>query len=210
MRSGFWVLAVLAAIGGTPLVAAADGLYVAAGIGQSTIRNDDVRFSSPVPQAYDFDQHATAWKIAVGDRFSREFGAELEYLDLGHPTVTGTIGYLPLLANDSERAFALFGIGHLPLPIPLLDIYGKFGVAAVRNETAATNVGHNFCSSGNLCIPVAWTPGTYHQDDTTADLAYGAGIKLNLAPWAIGVEYERLHHVGGDSDVLSFETAFTF
>ena len=66
-------------------------------------------------------------------------GAELEYIDFGHPSTA----YDPNNSNangfDSHpRAGVLFGVGYLPLPIPFIDIYGKAGVARLQTDVTTT------------------------------------------------------------------------
>jgi hypothetical protein len=159
-------------------------LYVGGGIGQSSVRDDRVAFTSPfvVPQIYDFDQHHTAWKVMLGVHPIPVLGAELEYLDFGDPSVNSTFKGFPLQADAQVKGPALFAVGYLPLPLPLLDLYGKVGLAHLQTRVAASNVGHPICAPDLACPDIVWIPGVYHANETHSSLAYGAGERTEWRP----------------------------
>ena len=194
------------------LTLAADplGLYIGGALGRSTIRNDQIVFTSPfvTPQVYDLDEHHAAWKVMLGLRPVPMLGGEFEYLDFGHPSVNSTFVDLPLEADARVKGPALFAVGYLPIPIPLLDIYGKVGLADLRDTVNATNVGHYTC--GAACPGIVWIPGVYHLNRTSWDGAYGAGAQLKLSSLAVRVEYERVIESGGDPDLLSMGLTWSF
>ncbi len=138
---------------------------------------------------------------AWGIRPISVLGAEFEYLDFGHPSVNGTALGLPLQADAEVKGPALFAVGYLPLPIPLLDIYGKVGFADLHSTVNATNVGHPICAPDSPCSDIVWIPGVYHMNRPDSNVAYGAQLKLS--PFAVRLEYERVNEIGGDSDLLS-------
>ena len=82
------------------------GWYGAASFGQSDLGPDK----------------DTAWRIAVGNQFHRNFAAELGYTDLGSITVAGT--------KVSATAFELLGVGSFEVA-PKVSLYGKLGVASI-------------------------------------------------------------------------------
>jgi opacity protein-like surface antigen len=188
------------------------GLYIGGGAGNSTLRNDQIVLTSPfaVPAHYDFDERATGWKAVIGLRPISLAGAELEYMDFGHPNVTSTLQGLPLLADAQAKGPALFGLGYLPIPVPALDIYGKLGLAHLHTEVNATNVGHELCAANVACPLIAWIPGVFHLNRTETSLAYGAGIQFKLSSMAARLEYERVSESGGDQDLLSLGLTWTF
>ncbi|HWG30853.1 MAG TPA: outer membrane beta-barrel protein [Steroidobacteraceae bacterium] len=198
--------------------AAAAELYAGGSAGQADVRAQVV-LHSPVPgglgdsSQYDFDRHHTGWKVFAGVRPISLLGAELEYIDFGHRGVATASHGLPLQADVSMRAPAVFAVGYLPLPVPLLDVFGKVGAAALHTELNATNVGHYACASSTApCSALAWLPATQHIDRTVTDLAYGAGVRVALKPSALAVqlEYERVSQRGGDPDLLSLGVTYSF
>lgn len=124
-------------------------LYVGAGIGQS-----DADVSLP-----DFDAKDFAWKVFAGVRAFSFAGAELNYVDFGKPSGGGL--------DLKYKAIAGYGVFYVPLPLPILDIYVKAGLARVDvNPSAAPNT-----------------------DDTK--FAYGAGLQLKFGSFAVRGEYEQ-------------------
>ena len=71
----------------------------------------------------------------IGFRPISWLGAELTYFDLGHPegtlsvTTNGQVQGYP--ANASFKGEAAFGM--IYLPIPLIDVYAKVGVARAHS-----------------------------------------------------------------------------
>ncbi|MFO7325459.1 MAG: porin family protein [Pseudomonadota bacterium] len=155
------LLAALAACGALGLAAApaqAQGIpgvdfYIGAGIGQSNADLDDIEFT-------DLDDKDTAWKLFGGVRFASVFGAELDYIDFGKATSEE--------ADAKYKGLAAFGLFYLPLPLPVLDVYAKAGLARVDVDVDV---------------------GDFSTDDTK--FAYGLGVQFKLGSWAIRGEYER-------------------
>lgn len=186
------------------------GFYIGGALGRSSIRNDQIVFTSPfvVPQSYQLDEHHTAWKVMLGLRPIPVLGAEFEYLEFGHASINSTFKGLPLQADAEVKGPALFAVGYLPLPIPLLDIYGKVGLARLQTTVNATNVGYFICDTA--CPGLGWVPGVYRLSRTDWRAAYGAGAQVKLAPVAIRVEYEHVSETGGNSDLLSLGITWSF
>ncbi len=128
--------------------------YVGAGIGQSNadISADDLGVS-------DFDKKDTAWKVYAGAR-ALSFGAELNYIDLGKPSGGGV--------DFKYKAFAGYGMYFLPLPVPILDVYLKAGLARLDTKVPSADLSTN---------------------DTK--FSYGGGLQLKFGSWAVRAEYEQ-------------------
>ncbi|MEJ0099754.1 MAG: outer membrane beta-barrel protein [Pseudomonadota bacterium] len=128
--------------------------YVGAGIGQSNadISADDLGVS-------DFDKKDTAWKLYAGAR-ALSFGAELNYIDLGKPSGGG--------AEFKYKAFAGYGLYYLPLPLPILDVYLKAGLARIDTKVPSADL-----------------------SDNDTKFSYGGGLQLKFGSYAIRAEYEQ-------------------
>ncbi len=121
---------------------------------------------------YQFDAAHGGWKLMAGIRPVSTLGVESDYIDFGNPSAGLTLAGPGGLTQADAKALALFGIGYLPLPVPFLDVYGKFGFA--RLHTTTTEVG-----------PVPYCPGvvglcgptTSGISDWSTNFAYGAGVR---------------------------------
>ncbi len=187
------------------------GFYAGVGVGESTVRSDRNFAADYGDYGYDHDHH-TAWKAMLGIRPISLIGAELEYIDFGHPS--GDDNYYNYNYNynygpDSHpRAIAAFGVGHIPLPLPFLDIYAKAGAA--RLHTNVNGFDGESCASFSFngpCVPVA-SPSRSVWDTR---FAYGAGVQYRFFfGLSVRAEYERISSPYGDPDLLSVGATYTF
>jgi opacity protein-like surface antigen len=136
----------------------------------------------------------------VGLRPISLLGAELSYMDFGHPN-SSLFGYP---ANTSMRGASAFGI--LYLPIPIVDVYVKAGVARIHSAVSgfAPN-GDNLCVLG---VPCGTSP--LQLDRTNTGLAAGAGAQLKFGPWAVRAEYERFNAAGNNPYLLTLGLTWSF
>ena len=128
-------------------------LYIGAGLGQSDANTGPLEFT-------DIDDKDMSWKILGGVRFASMFGAELNYIDFGKVSADE--------AAVDYKGLAAFGMFYVPLPMPVLDLYAKAGVARVDADVDAFD---------------------YSTDDTR--FAWGLGAQFKLGSWALRGEYER-------------------
>jgi opacity protein-like surface antigen len=174
------LLIVVAACLISPPVAFASPLdvYAGASVGQSTVKADPIAFN----------QHTTGWTILVGIRPVALLGAEIAYTDFGHPNYSqGVPGGFNASAHASSTE--ALGILYLPIPVPLLDVYGKAGVARL----------HYGASSSSGCLACVF----FNTDSTETRVAYGAGAQLKFDRLAVRVEYQRVRASNGDPSLLS-------
>jgi opacity protein-like surface antigen len=161
------------------------GLYIGAGIGQAQVKLDD----------FGFDAHHAGWKALVGLRPIPVFGAELEYVDFGHPSTGGI--------DANVRAAALYGLLYAPLPVPTFDLYAKAGFS--RLQTTANS---------SPCTPPPGGPGLpcglFRFDRTDTRVAFGAGAQLKVSTLAIRAEYERFSSSLGDPTFWSAALTWSF
>lgn len=161
------------------------GLYVGAGVGQSTLRQD----------AYQIDAHATGWKVLAGWRPLSVVGAEIEYASLGSKNVNyQSIG--TQVSTDAHAA-AIFALGYLPVPLPWFDLYGKLGAARVQANTKVS------------CYALSCNP-LIIDDSTRTSVAWGAGAQFKLGLPAVRVEYERFAGSQGTDSLLTAALTLNF
>lgn len=110
---------------------AADGLYLGAGVGQSTVKDDTTGGT--------FDSTATGYKAFAGYRFNKipivDLAGEVGYVDFGKPSQD---------VGSQRVDFKLHGgylAGLLIFPIGPFDLYGKGGAMSWKAESnvGATN-----------------------------------------------------------------------
>lgn len=209
------LLALLAAVGAGAASAADNllGLYVGAGIGESTVRSDaSYTFGGYGGYGYGYDgyfdpTHHFAWKAMVGIRPLSLLGAELAYIDFGHPGSDGynynnSFYYGP---DSHPRAVAAFGVAHVPLPVPFVDIFGKVGAARLHTEVNGFD-GAN-CNTNQPCPQYL---SAFSQNRWDTRLAYGAGVQTGFWGLSVRAEYERIDSPYGDPDVFSVGVTWTF
>ncbi len=206
-------IALLGPLGGNALADDLLGMYVGGSVGQSHLRANQLDFigpypPNPSPAPVSVSKSATGWKVFAGLRPISLVGAELAYTDFGHPMASqGPPAGFGLAYNAALRSKAAtaFGIVYAPIPIPILDVYAKAGVA--RLQTSVDAAGAFGCWSPLTC---AAYPVAVHRDQTDARFAYGAGIQAKLSAIGIRLEYERISVSGGDPDLLSIGVTWTF
>jgi len=179
------------------------GVYVGAAVGQAHVRTtrDIVGYTD---NDYEFDQQHTAWKALVGIRPISLLGAELSYVDFGDASGGSYPGITGSLNQASAKGVTLFGLAYLPLPIPLLDLYGKLGVARLHT-TATEQSASPACPVGpGICT----APPPFITSEWTTKLAYGAGAQAKFKALAVRLEYERIS--GSNPDLLSLGVTWTF
>jgi opacity protein-like surface antigen len=206
----------LTAAAGTCLASAARaenplGFYLGLGLGESTVRSDNVYgFDSyyPYDGYYNSPNHHFAWKAIAGIRPVSIVGAEIEYIDFGHPGSDNNYNYYNQYnygPDSHPRAIAAFGVGHIPLPLPFLDIYGKAGAARLHTivngfDGPPTCPLYAPCPSGSPFSQSRW--------DTR--FAYGAGVQYRFWGLSARAEYERISSPYGDPDMVSVSATWTF
>ena len=163
------------------------GVYVGAGVGQSTLKQD----------YYQIDAHTTGWKVMAGWRPLSFIGAEIEYAGLGSKSVNYIVGADTLHVSTDAHATAVFAVGYLPVPLPWIDLYGKVGAARVQESTTAQYTG-----LGTLYPSVT--------DNTRTSVAWGAGLQFKFGMPAVKVEYERFAGEQGNDSLLTAALTLNF
>jgi hypothetical protein len=116
------LIAATLALGATAAHAQLPDAYVGAGVSRAQL--DDI-FGS----GRNFDLNHTAWKAFVGVKPLPFLGVEANYMDLGSESRRFGFAGLSDRGHVDAHAFSAFAVGFVPLPIPIVDIFGKAGFA---------------------------------------------------------------------------------
>jgi OOP family OmpA-OmpF porin len=162
-------------------MAADNGFYLGAAVGQAGVKADDIEGSLE-----DFDGDDTGYKAIVGFRPLEWFAVEANYVDLG--SAEDDVAGVPL--NVDVTGLDLFAVVFLPLPV--VDIFFKAGMIAWEVDASVSGFGE-----------VA--------NDDGEDLAYGAGVGLAFGSLGVRAEYERFEIDDADTvDMISLGVTWTF
>jgi hypothetical protein len=182
------------------------GLYAGAAVGQSRLEATGQRTYALGNVYYDtgsFNENHIGFKILVGIRPMSLLGAEVAYTDFGHPS--GGFGSYP--ANVSMKGGSAFGV--LYLPVPIVDVFLKAGVARIQSEINGTGYFGPNCSSNGPC-PAYVGLAPFQLNRTNTSGAGGVGAQYKIGSWAVRAEYERFNAAGGSPSLLSAGITWTF
>lgn len=174
------------------------GLYGGGAVGQARVEAGSGGF---VPSSTDhFGENHSAFKIMMGIRPISLLGAELAYIDFGHPS--GSLGGAP--ADMELKGVAAFAVLYLPLPV--FDAYVKAGGA--RLQSTINGNAYQACILGlpGSCQPMV----PFRVDRTNTHFAAGAGVQIKFGSLAVRAEYERFTTVGGNPSLLSLGLTWKF
>lgn len=168
------------------------GLYAGAAVGESRValNSDGIALEN-------FAESHSAFQLTAGVRPISSLGAEIDYIDFGHPS--GTLDAAP--ANATLKGAALFGV--LYLPVQVIDLYAKAGLARLQstlNGQPAIGVA--------LCLPCG--PELFQLNRTDTHFAAGAGAQYKLGAFALRAEYEYFNAGGVNPALVSLGITWTF
>ncbi len=160
------LLTVLALAAGS---AHAENGFVYLGVG--VVRNSlsDITSIGGLP-----DLKNTSWKAYGGVRPLNWLAAEADYIDLGSSSGTNAAG---ASGTTSGSAFAAYAVGFLPIPLPVVDIFGKAGFARWKYD-------------GNVIPPPGTSPASTFSTNGT-DFAWGIGVQAHISMVGARLEYEN-------------------
>jgi outer membrane protein OmpA-like peptidoglycan-associated protein len=164
---------------------APEGFFIGVGAGQTTAKADAVVSATPGVGPFthiDYDETADAYKGYAGINFTKWFGIEGGYVQLGDSdnttlvTFPGALNQTAVQVEVTPNGWQGFGV--LYLPLGNFDIFGKVGGIAANIDVKTT-------TSGLLQV-------TQHtkRSEGNGMMAYGAGADYNFGHWAIRAEYE--------------------
>ncbi len=169
------------------------GLYAGGAVGESSVEADSGGFSSG-----SFKANHSAFKAMLGIRPISLVGAELDYVDFGHPDGA----FANRSGNVDMKGAAGFGV--LYLPVPVIDVFLKLGLARVQS-TAAGQAIPPFCPANLPC-----SPSLFRLDRTDTHVAEGVGVQYKLGPVAARGEYERFDAAGANPSLWSLGLTYSF
>ena len=180
------------------------GAYIGAAIGEGWVKTSDRFFSAPSPGA--FSKNHSAYKLMAGVRPISLLGAEIAYVDLGHPHQALSNVNLVSSADVKMKGAAAFGI--LYLPVPVVDLYLKAGLSRLQTSAYATEIrpGAALCA---INVPDC-ARSTSHGSATDTHFAAGAGAQFKLGSWAVRAEYERFDAAGNNPGLATVGVTWTF
>lgn len=157
-------------------VARADNglLSVGAGVSRNNLQD--------AASIYGGSVNSTDWKVWAGLRPISFLGVEADYLKLG----SGTGGFVfntgsVTTTHLEYKAFAVYGVGFLPIPVPFLDVFGKVGLARWTSSGDSTFVNPPGPSSSSSV------------SDSGSQLAWGVGGQLHVSKLGARLEYESFN-----------------
>jgi opacity protein-like surface antigen len=208
-RRGHWtplgLVACLALVVSLPARAGDElGAYIGAGIGEGWVKTS--KGFLPGTGAGPFSESHSAYQLMAGVRPIPLLGAELVYVDFGHPHQVLSTGGVVGSADVRMKGSAAFGI--LYLPVPVVDIYLKGGLARIQTSANVTGVqlGAGACAFGFPdCARFAG-----HNSATDTHFAAGAGAQFKLGSWALRTEYERFSAAGENPSLATIGVTWTF
>jgi hypothetical protein len=166
-------------------------------------------FHSRIISPGGIDLGHAAYQVMLGMRVLPMLGFEIDYLDLG--TVSGSPGSFygsAIRAQITQRGEAAFAV--IDLPVPIIKVYLKAGVARLTSEMRGTFAGTT-CPAGVACFAQTILPPSQGALSTSPITpALGGGLQWTHGPWGIRAEYERFAAFGAHPDLVSVGVIWTF
>jgi len=178
----------------TPAAAQDSGFYLGMSAGRSKVKS----LCDPIPgeTILSCDDKGSAWKLFGGYQFTRHWGIEAGYVDLGKGTIATD---LPAAVQVEGTAWQLVGTGTLPLS-QQFDMFGKLGIYRGELDAHGKVLGVSASVSGRS---TEWT--------------YGLGARWNFSKnWSARIEWEKFDKFGNDTtgradiNLLSFGVSYRF
>jgi opacity protein-like surface antigen len=195
---------------GTPPAKAEAGLgaYIGGAIGEAWVETGDRTLSgASIPV---FRENHAAYELMAGVRPISLLGAEIAYVEFGHPHQTQPVedAISPdasLSADVRMKGAAAFGI--LYLPVRVVDVYVKAGLSRIQTtaNVAGVRLGAATCAINANCAFF-----TAHGSTTDTHFAAGAGAQFKLGSWALRAEYQRFDAAGGHPGLATVGVTWTF
>jgi hypothetical protein len=195
------------------------GLYIGGAIGQAQVEAGNLPNPDPIPGAVPtlgrFSENHAAYEAIAGLRPIPIVGAEFAYVDFGRPAES--LGYLPpgpqvgprfpLSASVRMKGAAAFAL--LYLPVPVVDIYFKAGLA--RLQTSAITI-FTVPPPYAACVTTGGARCQFSReyDLTNTGIAAGAGAQVKFGSLAVRGEYTRYSAAGENPQLFAIGLTWNF
>ena len=124
-------------------------------------------------------------------RALKPVGAEVEYVDFGHPRTATRFGAVDAKASG----WAVFAVAYLPIPVPFLNVFGKAGIHNILARATVTLAsGASDCAPNARCGDIG---------PTETGFAWGGGAQLKRESFGARVEFEQFRTSGGRMNLVS-------
>jgi Outer membrane protein beta-barrel domain len=170
------------------------GGYAGGAIGQARVEATASELGNAL-----FQENHSAFKAIIGLRPISLVGAEVAYMDFGHPS---NIFYGATPVDVRMKGAAAFGV--LYLPVPVVDVFLKAGLVRLQSTVTTTT---GVCPPNVYCVVGATTT---RLNRTDSGFAVGTGAQYKFGAWAARVEYERFNAAGGHPSLLSAGITWRF
>ena len=142
-------------------------------LGAGVVRNSlsDITALGGLP-----DLSNTSWKAFAGVRPLDWLAAEMDYIDLGSGSSSTSSSAGNVTAHADGKALAAYAVGFLPIPLPVVEIYGKAGLARWK-------------LNGDVNSLVS--PGSLSTNGT--EFAWGIGVQAHISMFGARLEYENFN-----------------
>lgn len=182
------------------------GLYAGVAVGQSHVVAAGQVTVTPSLIYYDqgsFAENHAAFQVMAGIRPISMLGAELDYLDFGYPSGA----FNGNSADVSMKGGAAFGV--LYLPVPIVDIFLKAGIARIQSDIDGIAVFQTNCAGVRPCQQIA-AIGPFALDRRNWSGAAGLGAQYKVGSLAMRAEYERFNAAGEHPSLLALGITWSF
>jgi len=153
--------------------------YLGAGFSYNTVNN--------ITDLAGQDLSAGSWKAFAAVRPINLLAVEADFMDLGGSnsivtlSPTTCVGVAPPTCSENVhshgRAYASYLVGFVPIPLPIVDVYGKAGAAHWRLSGTLSNFGG--------------PPSSFANSGT--DFAWSIGVQAHVRMVGVRLEYENFN-----------------
>lgn len=170
-----------------PAFAADNGFYIGGSVGRSDygVGAGDIGMT-----AGSVDDTDTGYKVFAGYNFTRNFGIEAAYVDLGDLTFSGNVGATPVSGSADVQGFNISAVLTAPID-DRFSVFGKLGAFVWDADFAANSAAVRWTGSGSSTDFSAGLGAAYSFNKNLslrAEYEYFDDVDANL--WTVGLAYK--------------------
>ena len=191
------ILLTVLALGPTATWAENGLFYIGAGVTSSSL-TDSYNYAPT-------DLKNNSWKASAGVRPFKWVAVEANYIDLGSGRANTFFDLAGANTHSDGSAWAAYVVGFLPVPLPVVDFYGKVGLARWTLNSSYT--AYYIYPPDYLTQHPGPTSSTSH---TGTDFAWGIGAQAHISIAGVRLEYEAFDVNGSTANVASLSVFLNF